>query len=298
MRAFFALSIFALCYLGTTAQYNFLIYSVKGNVTVTDKKAETKAKIGTMLNAASVVKLAPSSTVILICNETNMFSITKAGTYTMSSFGDSCKAQRSSITANYVKYIWSQFTHGHASPESNRKLFMNNVGSVSRSVSSIWINPRLDSMNYTGGNFSVTWKSYSEAKEFEFQVYDAPAEGKMVYKAETKNKKFALATAAKQLTPGKTYYWTASPKGENNDELKAIKIWSKEEYNSFLASLNSVENSFETEAEKYFRLAFQLEEANFFAEAYEYYQKAAKLQPNMSLYTSTLESFKKDYEIN
>lgn len=288
---------FTACFFGATAQNNFLVYSIKGTVTVTDKKVEIKAKIGTLLNPASVIKIAASSSATIICNETNMFTITKTGTYTMSQFNDSCRVQHNSVTANYVKYIWNQFTHPHGSPEANRKLYMNNVGSVSRSVSSIWIDPRLDSMNYAYGNFPLSWKSYSEAKEFEFQLYDQAEEGSLIYKEETKNKKYPVPSVTKLIKPGKTYYWTATAKGETNDERKAIRVWSKDEFNNFMTSLNSTGEVFESQAEHSFRLGFQLEEARFFAEAYEYYQQAVKLHPDMPLYVSTLTAFKKDYDI-
>ena len=285
------------CFFGSSAQNNFLVYSLKGTVTVNDKKTESRPKIGTLLTAASVIKIAPSSSATIICNEINMFTISKAGTYTMSQFSDSCKAAQNSVSANYVKYIWNEFTHGHSSPEANRKLYMKNVGSVSRSVNSIWIDPRLDSMNYAYGNFPLSWKSYSEAKEFEFQLYDQPEEGKLIYKEETKNKKYPVPSITKLIEPGKTYYWTATAKGETNDERKAIKVWSREEFKTFLSSLSASENSFETEAEKKFRLGFQLEEARFFSEAYEHYQQAVKLEPYMPLYVNTLMAFKKDYDI-
>ena len=297
MKKLFIQLFFAGCFFGATAQNNFLVYSLKGTVTVTDKKTEARPKIGTLLTPASVIKIAPSSSATIICNETNMFTISKAGTYTMGQFSDSCKAISNSVSANYVKYIWNEFTHGHSSPEANRKLYMKNVGSVSRSVNSIWIDPRLDSMNYAYGNFPLSWKSYSEAKEFEFQLYDQPTDGKLIYKEETKNKKYPVPSITKLIQAGKTYYWTASVKGETNDERKAIRAWSKDEFKNFINELNATENNTESQAEKSFRLGFQLEEARFFAEAFEYYQQAVKLQADNPLYTATLAAFKKDYDI-
>lgn len=298
MKPTHLLAVLALCITtGANAQNNFLIYAFKGNVSVIEKKAETKVKIGTMLNAASVLKVGPSATVTIICNETSMFNVKKAGSYTMAMFKDSCKSENNSITANYIKYIWNEFTHGHNSPEANRKLYMNNTGSVSRSVSSIWIDPRLDSMNYAYGDFPLSWKSYSEAKEFEFQLYDQPEEGKLLYKEATKNKKYPVPAITKIIKPGNTYYWTATAIGETNDERKAIKVWTKDEFENFLAGINVTTNSAETEADHDFRLGFQLEEARFFSEAYQYYQKAAKLQPANQLFSSTLAAFKKDYDI-
>ena len=36
----------------------FLVYSIKGNVSVIDNKVESKPKIGTLLNDASVIKIS------------------------------------------------------------------------------------------------------------------------------------------------------------------------------------------------------------------------------------------------
>ena len=63
-------------------------------------------------------------------------------------------------------------TKSTGSPGSNRKAYMNTVGAVSRSINNIWIDPRLDTVNYSGGDFPLSWKSYAEAKEFEFFLYN------------------------------------------------------------------------------------------------------------------------------
>jgi hypothetical protein len=40
-----------------------------------------------------------------------------------------------------------------------------------------------------------------------------------------------------------------------------------------------------------------LEQSHYLADAYSYYKKAAALEPELPVYKSTLESFKKDYAI-
>src|SRR5687767_2940695 len=49
--------------LGLNAQSNFLLYSFKGNVSVVENGAETKAKIGKMLNSNATVKVAAGGAV-------------------------------------------------------------------------------------------------------------------------------------------------------------------------------------------------------------------------------------------
>ena len=61
--------------------------------------------------------------------------------------------------------------------------------------------------------------------------------------------------------------------------------------------INIIATSFEAPAEQAYRIAFMLEDAHYLSEAYQYYSKAATLDPANVLYRSTLMSFKKDYEI-
>jgi hypothetical protein len=98
------------------------------------------------------------------------------------------------------------------------------------------------------------------------------------------------------IQPGKSYWWTASVKGENNDERKFLQYWTKEDYAGFFNSIKKADAS-ETDAEMNFRLGFILEEAHFLAEAYQHYMKATQLAPDNPTYRFVFMSFKKDFEI-
>jgi hypothetical protein len=298
MKKLFLLSIGLLSIALLRAQDNgFLIYSYKGNIAVIENKVESKAKVGKMLNSAASIKVAAGATVTLICNEAAMFSISKAGTYPLSSFGDSCKISTSSVSANYVKYVWAQMTKSSSSPGSDRKKFMNTVGAVSRSVNNIWIDPRLDTVNYSGGEFPLSWKSYADAKDFEFSLFNAGNTTTPAFKTVVGKLKIPIQHFAAKIKPGNSYLWTAAVKGENNDELKVLNYVTKESFQGILAALKASAGAFENTAEEAYRLGFLLEDAHYLAEAYQYYSKAATLAPDVPLYRSTLMSFKKDYEI-
>ena len=276
---------------------NYLVYSFKGNVAVVDNKAESKAKVGRMLNSNATIKVPAGGMVTLICNEVSMFSIKKAGSYTLSQFADSCKVNNSSFTSNYVKYVWTQMTKSSGSPGSDRKKFMNTVGAVSRSINNIWVDPRLDTVNYSGGEFPLSWKSYADAKDFDFTLYDAPSTEKPIYKTTVGKLKIPIATFLSKIKAGNTYYWTAAVKGEQNEELKVLNYVSKESFNDLMKNLKASTGAFENAAEEAYRIAFLLEDAHYLSEAYQHYTKAATLAPDVPLYRSTLMSFKKDYEI-
>src|ERR1700752_1793607 len=71
---------------GINAQNNmFVVYSIKGNVSVVENKTETKAKIGTILDGDETIKVGAGSFATLICNETRAFSLSKAGNYSTAS---------------------------------------------------------------------------------------------------------------------------------------------------------------------------------------------------------------------
>lgn len=188
-------------------------------------------------------------------------------------------------------------TKSSGSPGSNRKAYMNTVGAVSRGINNIWIDPRLDTVNYSGGAFPLSWKSYTEANEFVFYLYPAGNRNTVVYMATVSKLKIPISGFAAKMTAGESYEWIAAIKGEENEERKVLNYVSKETFNSLLETIKNQGAPFEAPAEQAYRTGFMLEDAHYLAEAYEYYSKATLLDPANALYRSTLMSFKKDYEI-
>jgi len=276
---------------------SFLLYSFKGNVTVVENKIESAAKVGRILTSNATLKLPTGAVATLICNESAMFTITKKGSFALNQFGDSCMVKGGSVSSNYVKYVWAQMTKSSGSPGSNRKAFMNNVGAVTRSVNNIWIDPRLDTMNYVSGDFPLSWKSYAEAEDFEFFLYKSNDGSPAFYKTSVDKLKIPISKIAGQMSQGNTYYWTAAVKGEENEEIKTLNYVTKETYETLLKEIKAAVGAYESEAEQAYRIAFMLEDLHYLSQAYDHYVKAAKLAPTNPLYRSTLMSFKKDYEI-
>ena len=284
-----------------SAQNSFLIYSMKGTVTVKENNISSPAKVGKPLNNTASVKVSPGGAVTLICNEAAMFTITKAGNYELSKFGDSCRISTNSASANYVKYVWASMTKSSGSAGSNRKAYMNTVGASTRGdINNIWIDYRLDTVNYSGikGDFPLSWKSYAEAKDFEFSLYSSDNISTPILTAFVTKLKIPIVDFSSKIKPGNSYYWTAAIKGEENDILKIFNYVTPEKYAAVLQSIKQQgAAAFEAPAEKAYRFAFMLEDAHYLAEAYDYYLKAAALDTNNILYRNTLMSFRKDYEI-
>ncbi|MFN8289606.1 MAG: hypothetical protein U0U70_05095 [Chitinophagaceae bacterium] len=285
----------ALC---ASAQSQFLLYSYKGNVSVVENNAESKAKVGQQLSSSSTLKIGAGGSATLICNEAAMFTLSKSGNFQLSKFGDSCKVNSSSVSANYVKYVWAQMTKPSGSPGSNRKAYMNTVGAVSRGgINNVWVDPRLDTVNYCNGDFPLSWKSYMEAKEFDFFLFKADNIAEPFYSTTTNKLKISIPSLVARMKPGNMYYWTSAIKGEENEARLVLNYVTKETYESVLAGIKAQGAAFEAPAEEAYRIAFMLEDAHYLSEAYQYYTKAATLDSANVLYRSTLMSFKKDYEI-
>ncbi|MEO7983661.1 MAG: hypothetical protein ABI688_06245 [Bacteroidota bacterium] len=292
--------LFVLCFftLAAAAQNNFLLYSFKGNVSVVENNVESKAKVGKPLAGSATINVAAGGAVTLICNEAAMFTFSKAGTYALSKFGDSCRVSSSSVSANYVKYVWASMTKPSGSAGSNRKAYMNTVGAVSRGINNVWIDPKLDTVNYTGGNdFPLSWKSYADAKDFEFSLFSSDNISTPIYSNSVNKLKLPIGDFAGKMKQGNSYFWTAAIKGEENDELKVLNFVSKETFNKVLETMRKQGAAFEAPAEQAYRVAFMLEDAHYLSEALQYYTKATTLDATNGLYRSTLMSFKKDYEI-
>jgi hypothetical protein len=296
-KVFYLFLIFALSITASAQDDMFVLYSMKGNVSVVSNKVESKAKIGTILKDDAIIKVPQGSFATLICNETRMFSLTKSGNYAISNLKDSCKENKSSFSANYVKYMWSEFTKEHGTPEKNRKNYMANVGAVGRGdINNVWVDPRLDSVNYVSGTIPLSWKAYTEAEEFDFKLYD-DSKTKVLLAKTVKKKHVDISELLKLIQPGKVYYWSATVKGEpENQDRKYLHYITKDNYVSFYNSVKQ-HDAAETDAEMNFRLGFVLEENHYIAEAFNHYMKATQFDPTNSLYRFTFMSFKKDFEI-
>lgn len=280
--------------LSSLAQNEFLVYAAKGNVLVVQKGTEAKARIGTLLSETDQVVIPAGATLSLICNQTSVFTL-GAGKHKLADMGARCKVQDQSVSANYVKFVWTQLTQKPGIPEKNRKLFMSNIGAVSRAVNNVWIDPRMDTINFVSTDFPLSWKSYAEAEEFDFAVYIAPNDLQPIFHNATTVRQQKIADFKNMLEPGKFYYWTAAVKGDQNKERKLLNYIAPDQYKKMLREMEAMGPEGEGPAEKAFRLGFLLEQAHFLGEAYLHYQKAATLQPATPLFSSTLQAFKKDY---
>ena len=141
MKRLNILFILLLCCAAVRAQNEFLVYTLKGNVTISENKTTAKAKIGKLLDPSAQITVPADGAVTLICNQASLITL-KAGKHQLADLAGQCKPSDQSVSSNYLKFVWSQLTTKEGIPEKNRKYFMGNVGAVSRgNVNNIWIDP-------------------------------------------------------------------------------------------------------------------------------------------------------------
>ncbi|MBK8142189.1 MAG: hypothetical protein IPK57_15275 [Chitinophagaceae bacterium] len=137
---------------------------------------------------------------------------------------------------------------------SNRKAYMNNVGAVTRGINNVWIDPRLDTLNFSGGEFPLSWKSYADAKQFDFSFIVAITSAEPFYTTTVSKLKISIPAFAARMKTGETYYWISAIKGEENEERKVLNYVSKEVFSAVLKILKQGAD-FEAPAEQAYRTA-------------------------------------------
>jgi hypothetical protein len=281
------------------AQDQFLVYSIKGKVSVVTNNAKSMASTGTMLLSTSIVNVPDKGAITFICKEGGMFSMIGAGSYSPGRYFDSCYKIDNDLFDGFTNYMWAQKTKLSPYLVMNRRHYFKNYQEVSRNIFEIWIDPIFDTFNYSGmeGDFPLSWKSYTKPKSFQFSLYDSGNTIAPFYKINVNTLKVQLKNLAAVIKAGSTYYWGVAQNEEESDGLNVINYISRQTYDSVLKKIKSLKPAFEAPAEEAYRMAFMLENAHYFAEAYHYFSKAAILDTRNRFYRSTLTYFKKQYDI-
>lgn len=291
--------LFFLSSLFISAQDQFLVYSIKEKVSVVTNDTKSIASTGTMLISTSIINVPAKGAITFICKEGGMFSIIGAGSHSLGAYYDSCYKVANDLFDGFTKYMWDQKTKLSLDPGRDRRHYFKNYYDVSRNIFEIWIDHIFDTLNYSGmeGDFPLSWKSYVKAKSFQFSLYDSGNTIAPFYKINVNTLKVQLKDLAAVIKAGSTYYWGVGLKDEESDELTVVNYVSKQTYDAVLTNIKSLKPAFEAPAEEAYRVAFMLENAHYFAEAYHYFRKAAILDNTNTLYRSTLMFFKRGYDI-
>ncbi|MEO7924700.1 MAG: hypothetical protein ABIR30_13545 [Chitinophagaceae bacterium] len=279
-----------------------LVYAVKGSVMATYNNQESAVKIGKVLKPGTTITVKPGASMTMVCKQGKPLSVNKEGSFPVNKWKDSCKTGGNSITASYFKYIWSEFyTRSPEHKEEEERLAVN---AVTRSPSPIVFNPNririefnpgLDTLNYTGVDFPLSWTCYDYSGKYSFKLYDLKT-GKAIYKDSLHRSIINTSQFGHLLQEGKKYAWTVSAPKAATVKKRILNYIRPATLEKFVDDLKLISADIpEEEGARYFRIAYMLEQHHYLAEALAYYKKATETAPEMEVYRDKLLRFKSDF---
>jgi hypothetical protein len=279
-----------------------LVYSMKGNVTVIENNLESRLKIGKVLKPGSSVKTQRLAKLTMVCKQGKPLSITKEGTFPVTKWKDSCATANSSVTSKYFQYIWDQLyirsdDYKLSHPETVGAVVRNEAPVRGEEQLEIEFNEAYDTLNYASGTFSLSWTANMDyAGKYNFVLYDIVS-GKYLYEDSIDGSSIMLDKIKKYMRPGNMYGWSVGARKTGVCNGGVIKYTTlrkvSQQINKFQKAINVPEN----QAAQYFRVAYSLENSHYLADAFAYYQKAAKAAPDVEFYTEKLNEFRTTFRL-
>ncbi len=267
------------------AEPSFVVYHCKGDI----RKAASKniLKKGDQLFIKDLITLAEGSKLVLICNNYQIIQLGKKGSYPVKDLLGQCKPS-ASYSSSYFKYVWEQLTHPHGKPEQDPEAYMKNVGAVSRGCNEVALAMQVDTIQYYSGMLPLQWWAIYENPTV--ALFEQAMDGEALKKIQlTPKAPLHLDQLGKNLLPG-NYYWQIVGDEGSGCERKYLKIWNKSSYSKAVKAIMMYVPE-TSPAETAYTKAFLLQENHFLAEAFYYYQLAAKLDPANSIYKISLNKF-------
>jgi hypothetical protein len=281
---------------------DLLVYAVKGTVTATYNNQETPIKIGKVLRNGTTLHLRQGARLTMVCKEGKPLAVDREGVFPLSKWKDSCRSGANSITSNYFKYIWSEMYA--RSPEHSEE--EKGVNAVTRSPAPDIFNPGririefnrgLDTLNYAGGDFPLSWTCYDYNGKYVFKLYDAKS-GKLIYKDSLTRSLIRVSKFNHLLVPGKRYSWSISTPRTGVSKRRILNYIPAIAFEKYMTGLQEPVGIPEETSARQFRIGFMLEQRHYLAEAYTWYKKAVETDPAMELYRDKLLRFKNEFWIS
>ncbi|ANE53036.1 hypothetical protein [Flavisolibacter tropicus] len=265
----------------------FIVYFTKGKVlkTVNGSKALQK---GDRLGRADVLQVPDKAEVVLICKSYNTVRIKAKGRYTVQSLLSQCNQAKTSFSSSYFHYIWDELTHVHGSPEKDPLKYMHNTGAVSRGCAMVQTSLPVDTVHYVSGQLPIYFKTAHRRPHV--SVYNDIQEGALLVKETLGNDPIQMDWLMTKLKGEGEYYWQITDADGTSCERNYLRVWNGREYQAAVAQLLASVITTEP-AETAYMKGYLLEEKHFLAEAFKYYQQAAKLNSNNTIYKKTLLRF-------
>ncbi|MGQ0740611.1 MAG: hypothetical protein ACT4OJ_16300 [Bacteroidota bacterium] len=281
-----------------------LAYSVKGKVTVVYKNEEAAVKIGKVLKPGAVIKTQKDASLTMLCNKGKPLSVTKEGSFPVNNWKDSCRTPGGSVTSNYFKYIWNQLYA--YSPEYKEEMRKKNDMAVSRGdpppkttspkKARLSFSKGMDTVNYDGENFPLSWTGSHFQGKYLFTLYNAKGD-KVLFGDSLRQSYISIDSFQHLLEPGKSYRWNVTMKGMPASKKRVLVYIPAGQLNDYMINLFLPVDVPEDTASQFFRVAWMLELKHYLAEALIWYQKAAVAAPDTELFRDQLIRFRNEFWI-
>ncbi|MEO6611168.1 MAG: hypothetical protein ABIT05_03515 [Chitinophagaceae bacterium] len=281
---------------------DLLVYAVKGTVTAIYNNQESPIKIGKVLRSGTTIHLRQGARMTMVCKEGKPLAVDKEGIFPVSRWKDSCRSGGNSMTSNYFKYIWNEmYSRSPDNPDQQK-----GVTAVTRSPAPDIFNPRrikiefspgLDTLNYVGGDFPLSWTCYDYDGKYIFTLYDGKT-GTLLYKDSLSRSFIRISKFKDLLVPGKRYSWTISAPKSGLIKRRILNYIPTIAFEKYMTVLQLPIDIPEEPSAEQFRTGFMLEQRHYLAEAYHWYIKAMDADPAMELYRDKLLRFKSEFWIS
>ncbi|MBC7872968.1 MAG: hypothetical protein H7Y01_03170 [Ferruginibacter sp.] len=300
---FFLFSLFFFSAVCAQKGNELLVYSLKGNVTVIENNSETRLKIGKVLKPGSVVKTQREAKLTMVCKEGKPISVTEEGSYPVVTWKDSCLTTQNSMSSKFFQYVWDQLYV--RSDEYKREHpgglgSVENIGAPVRGQEDLEIlfSADLDTINYSSGNFPLSWSvNLDYPGKYYFVLFPAKG-GKPLYKDSISGTTLPLDKLKKYMKPGTSYGWSLATQKTSVENGGIIKYVTLTTVARHIVKLQKAVNVPEDDGAQYFRIAYLLQKSHYPADAFIYYQKAVKASPEVDFYREKLEEFKMNFQVN
>lgn len=284
-----------------------LVYAVKGKATIIKNNQEVPLKVGNVIKPGTSIKTDKDAKVTLVCKQGKPLSVNKEGVYPVTRWKDSCRNTPGSVTSNYFQYIWSELYR--RSDDYKDELDRDNNLAVVRGendknedypegMTVIEFPQGMDTLNYTGEDFPLSWISYTYKGKYQFSLYNFK-DRKLIYKDSIEANEIFISRFKNKLKPGKSYTWAVSANANTGPiRRRVINYVPQARLDALIASMSETGDLHEDSAARYFRIGYLLEKAHYLAAAHAYYKMAANAGPDISLYTEKLSSLRFEYRID
>ena len=286
---------------------DLLVYSVNGDVMVVENKQESVVKIGKVLRQESTLQTKKGSKLTMVCRQGKALSVINEGSYPMTHWRDSCKVSQQSLTSGYFQYVWSELYV--RSPEHKRRVkdgeeqeMVTNAAPFRFEMGpdldiGIRVEHALDTVNYTIGEFALSWTEFDFPGKHIFMLYQA-RDGKLIYRKSSSATSVRLSDLKNLLRPGNSYQWLIALKDSGNGQRRLLNCLPFASVKRYIETIRNNINVPEDDAAQFFHIAWLLENSHYLADAFFYYQKAAIAAPDIELYRDKLAAFKKIFLIS